>query len=220
MAATTKIHSYAFTLTTQDGFTDLQVAQFSDWFSANADTACLTRELHKSGKIHLHACADLRKSSTNSVTRVFTNLYERLNIPCQKGVSIRIKKVTDRLGWFHYLAKDLAVGQSPVLCHGYLWGDIQEQLKLAVKKIPNKMVKGDDHTMNMVTAPNRVLEYAKSVGCPISGADSFAEVISLMAEDGYQMHNLKFKILYAQCMAKCGRRSIMRDLVLSELAFL
>lgn len=213
-------HSYAITLTSPDGFTDSQVASIKDWFSRNSDTCLVTVETHKSGKLHLHAAANFKASQANAVTRRFSRLYETLGIPYQTGVAVKVKKMTDRVGWFHYLSKDVPTGQEPLLVQGYLWGDIQEECRLAIKKIPNKMVKGTDFTMNMVTAPNRVLEFAKSVGYPITGKDSFAEVLSIMAEDGYQMHNLKFKILFAQVMAKTGRRSVMKDLILSELNWL
>lgn len=212
-------HSFAITLTSKDGFTQDQLESIKEWFVKKCDTVLLTQEHHKSGKIHLHAAADF-KGQTNSVTRMFATLYDRLNIPFQKGVSVVVKKVTDRVGWFHYLSKDVPTGQMPLLILGYLWGDIQEECKAAIKKIPNKMVKGTDFTMNMVTAPNRILEFAKSIAHPITGKDSFAEVLSIMAEDGYQMHNLKFKVLYAQVMAKTGRRGVMRDLILGELQFL
>ncbi len=209
--------SFAITLTTSSGFTEQQISDIKIWFTRVCDTVLLTVEKHKSGKVHLHAAAEFKCAQTNALTRKFARLYDTLNIPLQKGVSVKIKKVTDRIGWFHYLSKDIPAGQEPALIIGYKWGDIQEQCRAAVKKIPNKMVKGEDHTMNMVTAPNRVLEYAKSIAHPIEGKESFAEVLSLMAEDGYQMHNLKFKILFAQVMAKNGRRSVMKDLILSEL---
>lgn len=212
--------SFAITLTSSDGFTLEQIDSIRSWFHKTCDTCLVTVEQHKSGKLHLHAAANFEIKQANAVVRRFVTLYSHLNIPYQKGVSVVVKAVSDRTGWFHYLSKDVPTGEKPLLCLGYKWGDIQEECRLAVKKIPNRMIKGDDFTMNMVTAPNRILSYAKALGHPISGKESFAEIIALMAEDGYQMHNLKFKVLFAQVMAKTGDRSVMKELVLSELQWL
>lgn len=191
---------YFYTLTAQDGLQPDHLVRFKRWFQDNTDSCLVVRELHSNGNVHLHAGTKQKHKTSGELTRRFAKLYEQLNIPWVKGVSVKIKKVTDLIGIFHYLTKELQ--GAPLLCQGWQMTWIQQMCKDNLKKMPHKMIKGDDHTMNMVTATNLVMHYATRSGLPLTGKESFKTVICCMARDGYQLHNLKFKILYAQIMAR------------------
>lgn len=209
---------FSYTLTCTDGFQPEHLAAFKKWFSDNTDSCLVVTELHATGKLHLHAGTKQKHKTAGELTRRWTKLYETLNIPCVKGVSIHIRKTTDLVGWFHYLTKDLE--GPPLYVQGWQMTWIQQQCKDNLKKMPHKLIKGSDHTMNMVTATNLVIAYAKNADLPLSGKDSFKTVICCMAKDGYQLHNLKFKILYSQIMARFDDFRPLKSLLDMELDFL
>ena len=208
---------YAITLGTSRDFLAEEIVSIAQHFARNCDACLLVEERGASGKLHLHASTKQKQKTANLVTLALTRLYEKLKIPCQKGVAIKVKKTTDEIGWFHYLTKDMEDGQQPVLIFGWEMTWIQDQCRDNLKKIPHKMMKGNDYTLNMAIATNVVLQYAKRTGIPLSGKDGFKTCICRMAEEGYLFHSVKFKVLYAQVLARTGDTRPMQSLLDLEL---
>lgn len=212
-------NSFAVTLTVSGGFSEQQVSDISAYCRAISDYLVLTHELHRSGDPHLHMSIALSVKATSAVTLRFARLYEKLGIPYQKGVSVVVKKVNDQTGWFSYISKDVPDGQAPLVCVGYVWGEIQEQCRAAVKKISAKSLKGEDLVMNMSTAPSRIIAFAQRTGTSITGKDSFCDIMAKMMVDGYLVHRLKPVVLYAQVLAKLGYERVAFDYWENELRF-
>lgn len=211
---------YFYTLTTNRDLLPDEIMGLAQWFARNCDSALVVEERGANGKLHLHATTQQKQKSTNQCTRMMKSCYEQLRIPWTDRVSCRIKKTTDQIGSFHYLTKDLIEGQEPILIFGWEMTWIQEQCRDNLKKIPHKMVRGDDYVVNMVIAPNLLCSYAKRSGICMAGKEGFKEVVCRMASEGYQFHNVKWRILYCEIMARCGDTKPMRSLIDNELQFL
>lgn len=211
---------YSITLTTSRDFTPDELEGFCEFFRHNCDSCLLVEERGQRGQLHLHAGTKQKQSQTHEVTRLLARHYELHEIPFQKGVSIKVKKTCDQIGWFHYLIKDIPKDSVPLLIFGWKMTWIQEQCRANLKKVPHKIVKGTDYNVNMLIATNLVIQYAKTVGLPLSGKGMFMECICQMAEAGYLFHNVKFKILYCQVMARFHERRPMLSFLTMELQYL
>ena len=219
MAAPSKMNNYSITVTSSDGLQPDHLVRFRTWFAQTTDSCLVVTERHASGKLHLHAGTRQRQKTPNEITRMLVRICESLNILVVKGITIKVKRTTNLIGWFHYLTKDLG-DADPLLVQGWQLTWIQQQCRENMKKMPHKMIKGDDFTMNMVTAPNLVIQYAKRHGlAPPDTKDSFATVICLMAKDGYQIHSLKLRILYCEIAARFDSMAPLRSLIEHELEF-
>ncbi len=210
--------AYSITLTCLDGFTADQLVGFKDWFKHNSSQCLLVSERHASGALHLHAGATMQDKQTGQVTRKLGTLYNRLKIELEPNVSIKVKRTTDQIGWFHYLTKDLQC--DPLLLTGWKMTWIQEQCLANLKKMPFKMLAGDDYAMRMDTSIGLILAYSKRKQLPISGKASFTDCLCHMSADGYQFHRLKLKFTYAHVMSRLGYSSAVRSLLENELMFL
>ncbi len=213
------LYTYGVTLTTADGFSEPQQEDVFVFVKRISPKVVLVLERGKSGKPHFHMCIDLKPKQANKVTVRFVKFYEDLHIPFQKGVSVVVKSVKNRMGWLAYMAKEIPPDARPLLVQGYQWGNLKKQFVALLKKQKAAVVKGTDFTMNMDTAPNRIIDYAKRTGHLITGKDSFCTLMAVMMEDGYLVHRLKPKVLYAAVLAKLGYRSVAYDYWSSELSF-
>lgn len=213
------LNSFGVTLTVSGGFSEAQVDTIVNWCRAISDYLVITREQHASGFPHLHLSIKLKPKSTSHVTLRFKRMYERFDIPYVKGVSVVVKEINDQTGWFAYISKDIPDGQLPLVCVGYLWGDIQKQTMDAVKRLKLKTLKGSRVIMNMNTAVGRIMEFAKRTGTSITGKQSFCDIISKMMGQGYQTYRLKLPVLYAQVLAELGYERIAFDWAESQLQF-
>ena len=63
-----------------------------------------------------------------------------------------------------------------------------KQFVALIKKQKATEVKGTDFTMNMDTAPNRIIAYAKATSHLVRDKDSFCTLMACMMEDGYLVH--------------------------------
>jgi len=215
MAAASR-QSYCFTLTVREGFSVNQIASFADWLKLRTDYCFVSKELTAAGLWHIHAQANLVPKNTSNVTKAVKGWYKQEDLevgPC----SIKIKKETDRIGWFHYLTKDINSTDKPVLCHGYKWGEIQAECLANVKKIPRKMLEGDDYVLKMRTAYKVIMQYAQRIGQPITGKQSFMQILSKMICDGYLYHQLKLKIVLGHVMGCIGDEAAVFDMLENEL---
>ncbi len=214
------MNGYALTLTTNRDFLPAELEAFAEWFRNNCDSCLMVTERGKNGRLHAHAGVTCKHKQTCGLTRAFQTVYEKLRIPFTPKISLKFKKTTEQIGWFHYLIKDIPKGEKPYLLFGWSMTWIQEQCMSNIKKIPFKLMRGDDYVMNMVVAPNLVMEHAKRMGCPLSGRESFKTVFKAMVADGYQFHNIKLKVLFTTVMMRCGNDGPLDALLDQELAFL
>ncbi len=212
------MQGYAITLTTREGFDDSHHEIFRDWFKIHTDSCLLVAESHAAGGLHYHAGATMKQKSTNEVTRLINRFYEAQGWDVLAGISIKVKQLTDRIGWFHYLTKDL--DGPPILVQGWKMTWIQEQCKSNLKKIPKKMLKKNAYLVTQSVGPELVIQYAKRTGSPLSGKISFANVICQMAKEGYQFHQVRWKNLYSHVMALCDDMRPMQSFIMSELQWL
>ncbi len=210
---------YFATLTQTDGFSDADCVKVADWCRNKSEECLLVKEDHMSGKKHLHFLATLTCKQTVQVTRMLKRLYATNGWPCSAGVSIVVKKATDKIGLFHYLTKDLN-GSPPLLIIKWRMTWIQEQCKANLKKVPLKMLSKDGYIVGMKTASELICQYATRTGMPLSGKPSYIQVVMAMQAESYKFHNCKHKQLYCQVMSVCGNHNAMRSFLEGELSFL
>ncbi len=207
---TTNTYSYFVTLTSSDGFTSVQEDHIINWHRLHSDKCMLVKELHESGKTHYHSiiCCSTPKMPTG-VTRNLYRLYTTMNIEPVKGVSIVTKKVTDLVGMFHYLSKDLG-GGSPLFCLGWRYTWIKQQCVDGIKHIPHRLLRKDQYMVQMSSSVQLIIQWASAAGYPLTGRDSFISVCTEMQSKGYQFEKTKPKWLYAQVMAMLGHQQLAR----------
>lgn len=216
---TTPMYGYFYTLTTNRDFLPAEILAIAAWFRKTCESGLVVEERGANGKLHLHATTTQKQKTAGEISRRIQKLYEHLDIPWTKGVSVHVKRTTDQIGMFYYLTKDLH-GKVPVMLFGWTMTWITQQCRDNVKKIPHKMIKGDDYILNMVIAPNLMIEYAKRSAIPLNGKEGFKEVVARMMAEGYQFQNIKFKLLYCEIMARCDDTRAIRSFLDNELQFL
>ncbi len=209
---------YAITFTTRTpGFDDSEVAAIRDWCKNNSDACMLVEEV--AATRHLHAAFRCTQKTTVQVSRKLSRLYDSLNILWVPKVSCKVRKMTELIGWFHYLKKDLG-DAAPLLLTGWKMTWITEQCAANVKKIPRKMLLKHDYQVTSRNGTALVIEYAAANNYPLCDKYSFADVIAQMTADSYTFESVKIKWLFCQVMARCGHTRFTKDFVLSELQFL
>lgn len=215
----TGLYTYGLTLTVSGGFDADQIEQLVVFMKRISPKLVVTREVGKLLNPHLHACIDLVPKQANAVTRRFVKFYGEQNWPVQSGVTIVVKHVDNRMGWLCYISKEIPMGSKPLVVHGYIWGAIKAAILSQVKTQKAKALKGTDLTMNMDTAPARIIAYANAAGMLLTGKEEFCQLMARMMRDGYLVHRLKPKVLFAQVMAKIGYERIAFTYWENELQF-
>jgi len=207
----TNTYSYFITLTSPEGFTGAQVSLITDWHRVHSEKCILVEELHDSGKNHTHSliCCQSPKLPAN-VTRNLLRLYAAMDIEPVKGVSIVTKKVTDFVGMLHYLTKDLAPGATPLLCMGWAYSWIKQQIVDGIMHMPRSMLRKDQYMVQSSSSVQLIVQYARAAGFPLTGKQCFITVCTDMQSKGYQFEKIKPKWLYAQVMAMTGHEALAR----------
>ncbi len=207
---TTQTYSYFVTLTSSDGFSSVQEGQIVSWHRNHSEKCMLVRELHDSGKTHYHSIICCRSPKMPAaVTRNLNRLFDSMDIEPVNGVSIVSKKVTDLVGMFHYLSKDLGT-DTPLLCLGWRYSWIKQQCVDGIKHIPLRLLRKDQYMVQLSSSVQLIIQYAHAAGYPLTGKASFISVCTEMQSKGYQFEKTKPKWLYAQVMAMCGHRELAR----------
>ncbi len=210
---------YAITLTCSKGFDPADLTQLKKYFKQVTDSTLLVSEEHASGHVHVHAATMQKQKTTNEVTRLFERFYANvLDIVPTIGVSIVVKKVSDKIGWFHYLLKDQQ--GPPLMCHGWKLTWIQEQCISNLKKIPKRILLKDVHALDNRVAVPTILEYAKRTNNPLTGKTAFASVVAEMMAKGYAFHKCRLKMLYVHVMAHTGDMRPAMSFIMGELTFI
>ncbi len=192
---------------------------YCDWHSRFDQCLLVGEDRPQDGVEHYHSILQSSVKSAQSITRQLMCLFDRNQWPYTKGVTIQVKKVTDRVGLFHYLTKDLG-DKKPLKIKGWKMSWIRKQCVENVKKIPHKMLTKGGYTVNNKIGVQLVIEYAKARSLPLTGKMSFINVASEMAADGYAFASVKLKFLYSEVMAQTGDKRAFRSMLVNELNFL
>jgi len=202
-------YQYFITLTTADDFSDEQQACVVSWHKLHSTKCLLVSELHDSGKRHYHSIICVKAPKTaGKVTEKLSRLYKAMDLPHVPRVSIVVKKVTDQVGMFHYLSKDIPEGALPLLSWGWRYSWIKQQCVDGIKKIPHRLLRKDQYMVQNSSSVQLVLQYARAAAYPLTGKASFITVVTEMQSKGYQFEKIKPRWLYGQVMAMCGYTSL------------
>ncbi len=206
---------YALTLTDGGGLLIHEDA-IIHWHKRKSEKTLLVAELHSDGRTHYHSIIYCSAKQTNSVSRWLETLWGQLDLQWSFNSCV-VKRVTDEIGQWHYLCKDIPSGGSPVYISGWDYSWIKAQCVANVKNIPRKLLTRDNRKVLDSEASRVVITWAKAAGHPITGKLSFVDVIHEMRKDGYQFSGVKFKWLYGDVMAMTGNDELSKAQLLDAL---
>lgn len=215
-----KTNAYFATLTSSTDFTDDHEQAIIE-FHRQFDSVFLVVENHADGKPHYHAVfRDPRNKQTAKVTLKYERFYAANEIEYTKGISVIVKRVSELIGTFHYLSKDLPPDQPPLLIRGWRMSWIKETCLKNLKKMPHKMLMGDSAVVKPACAVDLCCQFAKRANILVDSKFTFGHLIKAMIKDGYLFHNVKLKILFVHVMARLGHDHWVDAWVDNELRFL
>ncbi len=209
--------SFTFPATTSTpGFDDAQVKSICDWARLQSDSCMIVEETttHR----HLHGVFRVPQKQTGQVTRKFRTLYAKLELPWVPNVSVKVKKTTELVGWFHYMLKDQS--GPPLVLTGWTMTWITEQCQAAVKKIPRKILTKDQVVLSTRDAVPLIIAFAQANNLPLCDKHAFIEVVLAMEAEKYNFQNIKRKGVFAETMTRMGHPRYSRSLWEQELSFL
>ncbi len=188
-----------------DGFEDA----LKSWHSKKCDQVLLVREGGVGDQhLHYHSVGTFRAKQAVGVTRQCETFYKKQNMQWTKGVSVKVKAVSDLIGLFWYLTKDFLTEDNPdpLLTKGWKMSWIKQKCLDNLKKMPHKMLLKDQYSLTPKTATNMILEYSRRKSLPITGKESFKSVLKSMIKDHYRVNAIwpKITIIYAEVMIECG----------------
>lgn len=209
---------YLITLTCATGFTEEHIEKFKEYFVQKYDQCLAVTEAHVSGKLHVHAVVKDPAAAATSLTKKFVRLYEKMDIPVVKRVSINVKTAKVLDGALQYIMKDLD-GQPPLLIRGWDMKTLEDQALQNLKKMPRCLIQKNDYYINQRVATSLIIEFAKRIAVPILCKTSFRQVCVAMMKEGYQFDALKLAPIYVQILARSGYTQAAEDWIDSQLAF-
>lgn len=212
---------YFLTLTCKDGFSDAQcdaVIAFhkTDYFV----NVLLVSELHESGETHFHSLADIKTKQTAKVTSKLERFYTANDIPYTKGVTIKVKRATDKIGLLHYLTKDFEDDDTPLVLKGWTWTFIQQQVRDNIKKLPFRMLLKDTYFVTKKNGTEIILRYMKAHKMSCHSKEHFKDVVHAMVRDKYRFSAASIKWCYAEVCTMQGSGHALDSLIEHELFML
>jgi len=212
------MNTYAITFTTTSpGFDTPQIEIITKWCRRNSDACFLVEE--QAATRHLHAAFRCTQKSTNQVSKKCETLYKSMDLPWVVNTSVKVKKMRELIGWFHYLKKDLGT-RTPLLLTGWQMTWITKQCQDNVKKIPHKTLLKHDYQMTTKNSTSMVIEYASAHNMMLCDKFSFADVLTAMATECYTFEGVRIKWLFCQVMARMDQPRFMKSFILGELNFI
>lgn len=209
--ADTDLPAFTFTFTAPACFTPAQEDQIVQWHRRRASFCLLTKELHEDGSPHYHSViAAAAPKDTGSWTKAVVTLYKHMDIEYVPRVSCFVKKQTDRVGWFHYLMKEVTHDNPYLLLMGWRMSWIKKKMIDGVKKIPRKMLTKAVCVLNKSTSSVTVVKYASAASMPLTGKESFIQVWDAMEADNYVFGYCP-KNVYREVMAIVGNTRISME---------
>lgn len=196
-----------------------QIEALIQFHRAEGPFALLISELRPGDSVmHFHSVFQAKAMQAAKVRIKVELCLRRAGVEITRSVTVKVKQCTDLIGWFHYCTKDASYVRHYIKGWEMSW--IKEQCLANIKKIPNAVLLKDKHHITAKGATARILAYAKAQGTPITGKESFKDIVCLMAREGYEFQNVKIKWCYSQVMAMCGCDRAMRSMLDGELHFL
>lgn len=211
------LNGYFVTLTHRNGFSDDQresiiIFHGTDYFK----NVMLVQEDHESGERHYHAIAEVKCKQTAGVTRKYQRFYEANELEVTPN-AIKVKRVSEKVGLFHYLTKDFEEGQKPLVLRGWRWTWIQEQVVSNLKKQPFKQLLKDCYFVNKKNGTDICLSYMKAHKIRVLGKEDYAELVCRMSEEKYRFVQSSHRYIYAEIMTSQKDRRAMRSMIANEL---
>ncbi len=207
--------SFTFTATTTSpGFNDEQVLAICEWAKSRSDSCCVVEET--STHRHLHGVFRVKQKQTGQVTRMFATLYKKMDLPWVPTVSVKVKKTTELIGWFHYILKQ----NKPLVLTGWKMTWITEQCQANVKLIPRRILRKGRPMLQPDTVVATILAFMDAHNMPIMDKSSFIAVVTTMQKDQYNFMKVRKPLVYEAVMAELGILDVAAAAWENELQFL
>lgn len=221
MDAAEDAYPYTVTLTCQDGFDAPHVEAIIHWHKTDPYfvQCLLSSELHMSGELHFHGLIDVYCKQTAGVTRRYERFYKNKSIPFQKGISIKVKRQTDRHGAVHYLSKEMDPEDDYLVCRG--WKETWlAAIKKDLKHITHKQTEKDYFVLTKKNAVPRAMQFARAHNIRLVSQQCFVDLCVAMGRDKYLFDNVNSKWMYCTVMLLNGHEGPFRSMWENDLHFL
>ncbi len=159
------------------------------------------KEHHLSGLLHMHVWYASLIKQTAKHTQRFERWYDKLKIPRVKGISIKNKKETDRIGLCHYFVKK---SEQPFFIRKFVWTWIQEQAREDIKHKPKKLLLSEERIVGQFESVELIVLYAEATGRTIACKGDFIRVVCDMMSQKYRFDKCRMPALYIHTMARLG----------------
>lgn len=207
------------TVSPRHDLTEPQEKALVEFHRQEGDFAFLVSELRPGDNVkHYHSVFQSRTTNAATTRKKIERRLVAADLEIEVKVTVKVKTCSDLIGWFHYLTKDTDYVR--LLIKGWQMTWIKEQCLANVRKIPHSVLLKSKHHITSKGATARILAYAKAKDWPITGKESFKQIVCQMASEGYEFQNIKVKWCFAQCLAMSGNHKAMCSLIDMELQFL
>lgn len=222
MDAARKAFPYTVALTCRDGMSDEHVDLFVTWHQHDPyfHQCLLVKEISDAGLPHLHALIDVLVKQTGGVTRKYERFYKQNHIPFEKGVSICVKRQTDRHGAVHYLIKDFAETGSDFLVKRAWKETWLQKIMKDLKRVPHWVLEKNQLMITKKNGVVRCLQFAKAHNMKLVGRMCFIDLCVAMCRDDYIFSNCSPEWLYCEVMLRMGYDAPFRSMWGNKLQFL
>lgn len=201
------MHTFLITITQPGGVSVSQCIAVEKWINNLAVKCLVSRELHKSGLLHVHAILEDKNSRAHGLKRKLTRaLGEIFDFSTPNSLDVRLVKPGDEERTAGYVVKDDDV----YVTNGWSIKDLLAKRALSLQKTVGDKPKAT-FMLNEKNAEEIILEYAKRMSMPLLCKGDFLDVMQSMATEGYSVSRIKPTIVYAQVMARAGSPGHMRD---------
>ncbi len=195
---------YKITLTASGGISSQHCKEIAQAFSG-IKFAIVVNEFGDTGRnSHLECVLEFDTTKTSNVTERMRTMYNRLQIPFVRGISVRVKKVTHLAGAIIYATKEIDECGKVLLRNGWAMDWITKQRTENIKSIPFKMLNKKGTRLTQNTAGALMYEFAKSKGMAIRDKAKYREVAVLMGADGYLWGSVRHQGVYQDVCALFG----------------
>ncbi len=195
---------YKITLTTSDGFSEIQVENVVRYFLYECGHVYLVNEFGEHGtNSHIEGVVEFETEKTSNVTERCKALYGRLEMEVSPN-SIRVRRVTHLDGAIIYATKELDDMGRVAGLKGWKQSFIDKTIKEGVSLIAYKTLKKRGVWVTDRVAPALIYEYCSANNLTIRYKADLREVIRLMGNDGYMMSHLHLRSVYGNTMCLFG----------------
>ncbi len=213
--------NYHITLTAVSVFPEGFDAPLITWVRKKCSMALLVSEggPDTDKHLHYHCLGSWTTTNTSNVTQACKTFYKKNKMEWSKN-AVKVTKVPELYGLFHYLLKDVCPNTEPLLVIGWRLSWIKEKIKENLMKMPHCMLLKKRYMLTPKTATPMLCKYADAVGVQVTCKESFKSLCVRMVKDGYDFSNVKWRILYAQVMVHFGDDHALESLIDGELQFI